>query len=472
MGGMPVAGGGFELPPEADDFALADLMRSGPTGTGDAGDPDAAEGGFAEGGFAEGGFAEGGFAEGGFAEGGFAEGGFAEGEAAGGEVAGVEPPLELGVDEFDDFEILAEADADDEDLLASHGEHDASGRRELGARPVTGERPATGERRPSELDFAARLDLGDDSDLYLGSPSDPFAARHVIDSLQDEATGQHEVAPGDRFAGAATHDPHALSAGAALAAFETGDDAYEAHDDSEVTDDPDAHEPRAVRPIFDPDPSSSFTLAGIPSDSIDLEPPSQRRAEPIEPPRPARRPGPLTLHEAPVEDHELEHALEALDVDLDDLAIPHAATQLQRERSRPVAAHPPSRAPAPAPAPPARASVPTPAPSPRAPAPTPAPPTRSFGPTPVPQTRPFAPPPPPQARPFAPTPAPQSRPSGPTPAPQTRPFAPTPAPQTRAPAPTPSRVVRPTGPGAPGPRRVVAPRAPSEGVDIDFDDED
>ena len=26
-----------------------------------------------------------------------------------------EPPLELGVDEFDDFEILAEADADDED---------------------------------------------------------------------------------------------------------------------------------------------------------------------------------------------------------------------------------------------------------------------------------------------------------------------------------------------------------------------
>src|SRR6185503_1911278 len=47
-----------------------------------------------------------------------------------------------------------------------------------------------------------------------------------------------------------------------------------------------------------------------------------------------------SLLDSPVEDHELESALEALDVDLDDLAIPHAATELQRDhdpnRARPV----------------------------------------------------------------------------------------------------------------------------------------
>jgi hypothetical protein len=34
---------------------------------------------------------------------------------------------------------------------------------------------------------------------------------------------------------------------------------------------------------------------------------------------------------AGAESYDLETALEALDVDLDDLAVPHAATQLQRE---------------------------------------------------------------------------------------------------------------------------------------------
>jgi hypothetical protein len=48
---------------------------------------------------------------------------------------------------------------------------------------------------------------------------------------------------------------------------------------------------------------------------------------------------------------------------------------------------------------------------------------------------------------------------------------PTPAPP-RAAAPTPSRAVHPTGLGAPGSGRIASPRAPSEGVDIDFDDDD
>jgi hypothetical protein len=317
--------------------------------------------------------------------------------------APAEPPLELGVDEFDDFEIIAEADASDEDLLASHAEQDASGRR--------------GGGRRSELDFAARLDLGEDSDLYLGAQADELSAGQVIDSLQDELTSQHPAAPRARFQAAAP-EPRAISVGAALEALEA--------DDAEVTDDPDAYGHRTVRPIFDPDPSSSFTLAGIPSDSIDLDPPSPR-AQPIEPPKPVRRHAPLSLHEAPVDDDELEHALEALDVDLDDLSIPHAATQLQRDPSRAV--------------PGLRGPQPTPAPQPRAPQGTP---TRAPHPTPAPRTA-------------QPTPAP--RPPHPTPAPRTA-------------AATPSRAVRPTGLTAPPPSRIAAPRAPSEGIDIDFDDDD
>ncbi len=353
--------------------------------------------------------------------------------AAGAELAAelasaAEPPLELGVDEFDDFEIIAEADAADEDLLASHGDHDASSRRDLPARLPPD------PRRPSELDFATRLDLGDDSDLYLGASADELSAGRVIDSLQDELTSQHP-ARRERFA-RALPDPHAISAGAALAALETDDEAGDeagdevgdeagddAFDDSEVTDDPDAYAQRVVRPIFDPDPSSSVTLAGIPSDSIDvdipaprrpgpIEPPRPaRRSDPVEPPRPARRHAPLSLHEAPVEDYELDHALQALDVDLDDLAIPHAATQLPREPSRPT----------------------------------------------------------PQLRPQPASPAPGVRVAAPTPAP---PRAVQPTPAARVVAPTPSRAVHPTGLGAPGSGRIASPRAPSEGVDVDFDDDD
>ena len=65
--------------------------------------------------------------------------------------------------EIDDFEILAEADEDDADLLASHGEADVSGSRSIAADPGH-------LRRPSLSDFASRLDLGDDSDVYPPAP--------------------------------------------------------------------------------------------------------------------------------------------------------------------------------------------------------------------------------------------------------------------------------------------------------------
>jgi hypothetical protein len=318
------------------------------------------------------------------------------------------PPLVLGADEFEDFEILAEADADDEDLLASDGEHDASNRQELQGRL------RTGDRRPSELDFAARLDLGDDSDLYIAARPDEFSAHHVIDSLSDELTGEHAVRSAGFTDPPGRLDRHFDSAGAALAVFEAGDDPLDDLDDQDRLE-----SRQAVQPIFDPDPSSSFTIAGIPSDSIDLDAPplmlgdaagsgrAGRRSPGASRPEPAiGRRAPRSLHEGPVEDHELEHALEALDVDLDDLAVPHAAPRLSRDRARPTPAIRPAA-----------------------------------------MSRTSAPPP------HVPVPSPASQP--------------------RPPAATPSHAVRHTGHGAPGSGRVAAPRSASEdSVEIDIDDDD
>jgi hypothetical protein len=225
-----------------------------------------------------------------------------------------DPAHDLSLEELDDFEILAESEASEEELLAIDGE--------LGL--LADPPPAVAmPRTMSELDFAARLDLGDDSDPHLR------AARPA------------------RSGYAAASDPHRDSAGHALAAFESGDDPLGDPDDTE------AHEHSAARtgvqPIFEPETSNSFTLAGVLTDSLDLDAPSSSvqsiptaamPAEPAflrDPPRPASRPRAAklspSLYDTPVEDHELEHALEALDVDLDDLSIPHAATHLQRGSS-------------------------------------------------------------------------------------------------------------------------------------------
>jgi len=253
------------------------------------------------------------------------------------ELVRAESAVDVDLDEIDDFEILAETDANDEHL-AAHGEDDDGGDSIV--------QQPTGVRRPSALDFAARLDLGDDSDLYYAPPGE-FSAYDAIDRLHEEFSDRHAH---DGLHGAYPDEPlpsHLDSAGHALAAFE-GDDAF---DEPETR----ARDPGSVvAPIFDADSSSSFTLAGVPSDSLDLEIPAAE-PPPVEPPRRTKpQTGPMrkqpntlrnspflpSLLDSPVEDHELESALEALDVDLDDLAIPHAATELQRDhdpnRARPV----------------------------------------------------------------------------------------------------------------------------------------
>jgi len=367
-------------------------------------------------------------------------------ERAGVDAELAEPSVDLGLEEVDELEILAEADADDADLLAAHGEQEAS------SSHVIHDRPVPSERRSSELDFAG-LDLGDesgvgdDSDLYFAvSPAAP-ATPHVLDGLHDEFS--------DRDA-----DAHLDSAGHALAAFETGDESL---DD---LDGPAGLEPRrGVQPIFEPEPTSTFTHAGAPSDSFDLELPLVFRTDSGAPTRPLKNqgrqhpaaanqamasqaqnrpaanpgvksqparssqepailrhePSLSSLYETPVEDHELESALEALDVELDDLSIPQAEAQLPQHRD-----------------------------------------AAKSRPTPMIRQAPQAHTPPAQARAPVPVPAPA----------QGRARVPTPI-QGRVPVPMPSRVLRPTGPVGPVSGRIAVPRAPTDdGVVIDLDDDD
>jgi len=242
-----------------------------------------------------------------------------------------------GIEEVDDFEILAEADADDADLLSAHGEADASGSREL--------EPA----RPSHSDFASRLDLGEESDPYEAAPDEGFYQRR--DEFQ-QSLGEL--------------DPRVASAGHALAAFEEHDEGGDFGAPATFTPTPPG-EP--IRPIFDEQGDSSFTLAGDvsvgdslefdaphagfvapnqfdQSDVIDIGPEKVRaRNNPVDPrivpPAPRGLPTSAPIYNEPyvlrgpppalggIDDEvDLESALEALDVDLDDLSIPHASTEL------------------------------------------------------------------------------------------------------------------------------------------------
>jgi hypothetical protein len=425
--------------------------------------------------------------------------------------------LAAAIEEIDDFEILAEADADDEDLLAAHGEQDASDSRKRHAAPPGGRAPSEleytqppGGARPSssfdyaapidqrpasELDFAARLDLGEDRDDGARATED------VLEALHDEV-----ASPARR------RDPLLDSAGQALAAFETGndelaeladqlddqladqlddqladqlddqladeladrfddpsddgfDDAFDAaFDDSDVP---------GPEPLFGPESTGSFTLAGIPSDSLDLDTPSppapailseafgggradrgQHAAAPGAPAvlRASPSPSPLPSLYGRAEEDELEHALEALDVDLDDLSQPRAGGGGPGAMTAPAPT--PKHTPAPS-----RTMMPASAPS-RTAAPAPA---RTSAPA-------------PRASVPMPSRAPAATPSrASVPMPSRAPAA-TPA---RASVPMPSRVARasaaPAAPEstAPGAGRPRAPRVTTEdGVVIDFDDDE
>jgi hypothetical protein len=88
-----------------------------------------------------------------------------------------------------------------------------------------------------------------------------------------------------------------------------------------------------VQPIFEDQGSASYTLAGAPPpDPLELDP---RHSE-LSPPHDFDQSDVIDIGAEQVRRNrgtrdDLESALEALDVDLDDLSIPHASTELVRE---------------------------------------------------------------------------------------------------------------------------------------------
>ncbi len=241
--------------------------------------------------------------------------GYAEAYPAGAYEEPIEHISDDDIEEIDELEILAEADAADADLLEVHGEAEISGAvampAELHARPpsvsqdyvipppvldATPSPDAFPIDRPSESDFALRLDLGDDDVEASAAP---------------------------------VHADLDASAGNALAGF---------FDDIEEPSRTLAERPSPLQPgnprsaSFD---HSDVARDGAPVPSrFDEPPPKDQWSEtsgvnrwrgdtPI--------PGP-----PPNDEIDLESALEALDVDLDDLGTPHADTELAHGASSSV----------------------------------------------------------------------------------------------------------------------------------------
>jgi hypothetical protein len=195
------------------------------------------------------------------------------------------------IEEIEDFEILAEADAEDAELMGV-------------APPPTSARPVS--EVPARPSFLNRLDLDEDSGYHAPAAASGF----------DEFS--HE--PGEL-------DPRILSAGHALRAFDEPDDfnapgtytpvpkeePYRPQSDYSLesgTDDFDAPHGDYGNPsgFVPPDAFDQSDVISIRAET----PPAQRQAE----------------------EFDLETALEALDVDLDDLGAPHLAAAHAKQRNR------------------------------------------------------------------------------------------------------------------------------------------
>ncbi|MBA3465518.1 MAG: hypothetical protein H0T46_36635 [Deltaproteobacteria bacterium] len=222
-------------------------------------------------------------------------------------------PEEL--EEIDDFEILAEADEEDADLLASHGEADASGDHDLDILRARAPREPEPEHEPepraSSSDFVSRLDLSDEFEA---------APEPELDTARPRPFSELD---------------HRLerSAGHALAAFDEPS-GYTDRPSANLDDlDGDSNYTVAERSpppadLFDaPDTGFGGHAAYDPDDLPSQYPISARNRafdqsdvpQTLRGPKPTAPPGPQPGDEG----YDLETALEALDVDLDDLSVPH-----------------------------------------------------------------------------------------------------------------------------------------------------
>ena len=247
-------------------------------------------------------------------------------------------------EEISDLDVLAEADADDADLLNADGERDASGSHESLAAPAA---PA-----PPEYDFAAQLDLGDDDAPAAGDRSGAFYDRN-LGELPASASKGHQLGeydagydpPSSSYTFAESYPPVAPTFDDPQA-FAGADDNFDEPHQFAQSDDPRqfgaqpqsfdgphrltptdtfdephgfaAHDPRASSPIAPP----PYRAAQVPSSPAKLHAPRERSR--------------------PEEDYDLEDALSTLDVDLDHLEVPDSPSQ---SNARPLPGMPPERAP-------------------------------------------------------------------------------------------------------------------------------
>ncbi len=213
------------------------------------------------------------------------------------------------IEEIDEFEILAEADADDADLLAAYGEA------ELAATP---EVPLPGAHAAGEPDFASRLDLGDDSDFYAPAPASGYYDPHGAAAAPLTLEGTDEPVDFD--------EPHAHAAPRAAYARYESQSGY-------VT----AQPPRDPADEFSSHHVGFSTPHEFDQSDVIAVPPELQRDRPSEP----------SLMRTPPTD--LESALEGLDVNLDELAAPPAPAPVPRAGSgrvvRPAATTPSGRTP-------------------------------------------------------------------------------------------------------------------------------
>ena len=219
---------------------------------------------------------------------------------------------ELDAEELDDVDILAEADADDADLLLADGEGDVGADElpphheapehlapeHLGPDDLAPEHLDEPMARPSMNDFVARLDFDGEATPV---PHDPLSA-FERDSMADLGAAAYREADDDYGQGYARRsDPSAFRLPSEpLPAYELVDDDPPGRHDIPAIEEDDFHERRAANPkrisvhtnVLNPE--ETFTEAAD-------EP--QYLAQPPQ---------------------DLDEALEALDVDQDDLSIPHA----------------------------------------------------------------------------------------------------------------------------------------------------
>ncbi len=270
------------------------------------------------------------------------------------------------IEEIEDFEILAEADEEDEDLLSSSGEDDVSGAHQAADDPDAGDQgftlPPANESDfaipQRESDFAMRLDLGDDDpvDDPYAQPADPYPqqanpypqAGAVEQPMHLAASAGHALAgfdddddPSHSFTFAEAHAPVGVDFDEPHSGYAPGFTPPSRFDQSDVipvtpltqsqlaqsgrTKRPTNTPMRALEPEEDPVATPPYKLRGPPPD-VGWDEASSRNQWAKAPASP------------PSEEIDLESALEALDVDLDDLSapgapVPHAATELAREAS-------------------------------------------------------------------------------------------------------------------------------------------